>query len=202
MNNHLLLLLFFLTSCCLEICLFIFFVLKLYHSFLLNKRASGLIVEDHISIRLNTLLLVHTCNFKIDIRVTHVFTRLLVSICMFSILFLLGNLSGWSTKGYRACPTCNKDETSKKIRSKICYMNHRRYLESSHKWRRSKKFNGKIENRLKPKFSQDMMFYNNLICLVLICQENTQIVRNENVFLQSWIGWRKVFFLSYHTGKT
>jgi len=63
----------------------------------------------------------------------------------------LGNLSGWSTKGYMACPTCNKDASSQKVRSKICYMGHRRHLEPSHSWRRSKKFDGKKENRSKPK---------------------------------------------------
>ncbi|WMV59292.1 hypothetical protein MTR67_052677 [Solanum verrucosum] len=62
-----------------------------------------------------------------------------------------GNLSGWSTKGYMACPTCNKDTSSEKVRSKICYVGHRRYLEPSHSWRRSKKFNGKKEKRSKPK---------------------------------------------------
>ncbi|XP_060194586.1 uncharacterized protein LOC132623787 isoform X2 [Lycium barbarum] len=62
-----------------------------------------------------------------------------------------GNLSGWSTKGYMACPTCNKDAPSRKIRSKICYTGHHRYLEPSHSWRRSRKFDGKKEERLKPK---------------------------------------------------
>ncbi|WMV33085.1 hypothetical protein MTR67_026470 [Solanum verrucosum] len=55
---------------------------------------------------------------------------------------LAGNLSGWSTKGYMACPTCNKDASSQKVRCKICYMGHRRHLEPSHSWRRSKKFDG------------------------------------------------------------
>ena len=54
-------------------------------------------------------------------------------------------------KGYMACPICNKDATSKKIRSEICYMNHRRYLEPSYKWRRSKMFNKKTDDILKPK---------------------------------------------------
>ncbi|KAM3360911.1 hypothetical protein P3S68_015765 [Capsicum galapagoense] len=62
-----------------------------------------------------------------------------------------GNLSGWSTKGYMACPTCNKDASSQRLRGKISYTGHHRYLESSHSWRRSKKFDGKIEKRMKPK---------------------------------------------------
>ncbi|XP_075104365.1 uncharacterized protein LOC142178536 [Nicotiana tabacum] len=62
-----------------------------------------------------------------------------------------GNLSRWSTKGYMACPTCNKNAPSHKLRSKICYMDHRWYLDPKHTWRRSKNFDGKIEKRLKPK---------------------------------------------------
>ena len=59
-------------------------------------------------------------------------------------------MSGWSTKGYIACPTCNKDICSLGFRSKICYMGHRRILASNHSWRRSKKFNGKTEHGVAP----------------------------------------------------
>ncbi|XP_059289915.1 uncharacterized protein LOC132043450 isoform X2 [Lycium ferocissimum] len=79
---------------------------------------------------------------------------LLSSLCseiVFESSPAIGNLSGWSTKGYMACPTCNKDAPSQRVRSKICYMGHRRYLEASHPWRRSKKFDGKTEKRIKPK---------------------------------------------------
>ncbi|KAM3235797.1 hypothetical protein P3L10_015834 [Capsicum annuum] len=62
-----------------------------------------------------------------------------------------GNLSGWSTKGYMTCPTCNKDTSSQRLRAKISYMGHRQYLESSHFWRRRKKFDGKIEKKNKAK---------------------------------------------------
>lgn len=62
----------------------------------------------------------------------------------------LGNLSRWSTKGYMVFPTCIKDASSRKLRSKICYMGHRRYLDPSHSWRWSKKFDDKKETRLKP----------------------------------------------------
>ncbi|XP_026380826.1 uncharacterized protein LOC113275507 [Papaver somniferum] len=61
------------------------------------------------------------------------------------------NLSGWSTKGYLACPVCNEDAPSIKLRSKICYMGHRRYLSPDHKWRRSNLHNGKHDYRSPPK---------------------------------------------------
>ncbi|XP_028107554.1 uncharacterized protein LOC114306510 [Camellia sinensis] len=61
-----------------------------------------------------------------------------------------GSLSGWSTKGYLACPNCNIDASSQSLRSKIGYMGARRYLPENHNWHRSKLFNGEIENRSKP----------------------------------------------------
>ncbi|KAM3394635.1 hypothetical protein P3S68_003638 [Capsicum galapagoense] len=62
-----------------------------------------------------------------------------------------GNLAGWRTKGYIACPIYNKDASSQRVRGQISYTGHRWYLESSHFWRRSKKFDGNIEKRMKPK---------------------------------------------------
>ncbi|RVX13245.1 hypothetical protein CK203_018034 [Vitis vinifera] len=49
-----------------------------------------------------------------------------------------GMLSGWSTKGYMACPVCNVDTSSQSLRSKICYMGHRRYMPTNHPWRKSR----------------------------------------------------------------
>ncbi|GMJ08090.1 hypothetical protein HRI_004478200 [Hibiscus trionum] len=62
------------------------------------------------------------------------------------------DLSGWSTKGYLACPVCNKDAPSRKLRNKICYMFHRRFLPHGHVWRKSRMFDGKVENRSHPKY--------------------------------------------------
>ncbi|XP_048323122.2 uncharacterized protein LOC125420525 [Ziziphus jujuba] len=56
-----------------------------------------------------------------------------------------GTLSGWSTKGYKACPTCNEDTSSQALRSKICYMGHRRYLSINHAWRNNRQYDGKPE---------------------------------------------------------
>ncbi|XP_042950023.1 uncharacterized protein LOC122282129 [Carya illinoinensis] len=64
------------------------------------------------------------------------------------------NLSGWSTKGKLACPTCNLETNSLWLVNgrKHCYMGHRRWLVLDHAWRRKKTaFNGKDEHRLKPK---------------------------------------------------
>lgn len=62
-----------------------------------------------------------------------------------------GDLSGWSTKGYMACPVCNDQICSQGLRNKVCYMGHRRYLPKDHAWRRSRKFNGKREDSEAPR---------------------------------------------------
>lgn len=61
------------------------------------------------------------------------------------------NLSGWSTKGKLACPCCHKDTQSTSLRSKLCYMGHRRFLPMDHPWRRSRTlFDGKVEMGVAP----------------------------------------------------
>ena len=63
------------------------------------------------------------------------------------------NLSGWSTKGKLACPTCNLDTDYKWLKHgrRMCYMGHRRYLTPGHAWRYDvDTFDGKEEHRLPP----------------------------------------------------
>nr|XP_027086532.1 uncharacterized protein LOC113708268 [Coffea arabica] len=63
------------------------------------------------------------------------------------------NLSGWSTKGYLACPVCHKHTVSHHLRhgSKQCYMGHRRFLEKEHPYRKDKRhFDGKEEHGVAP----------------------------------------------------
>ena len=68
----------------------------------------------------------------------------------------LSTLSGRVTRGYYACVYCDKNPCSKRIRNKICYIGHRRFLASDHAWRRSNVFDGKVETREKPeKFTMD-----------------------------------------------
>ena len=38
-------------------------------------------------------------------------------------------LSGWYGQGYLACPTCNLDTPSLKVRNRIVYYDHRRFLK-------------------------------------------------------------------------
>ncbi|XP_019254950.1 PREDICTED: uncharacterized protein LOC109233515 [Nicotiana attenuata] len=65
----------------------------------------------------------------------------------------LAMLSGWSTKGRLACPTCNYDTCSRYLKHshKMCYLGHRRFLPRDHPFRRDKKsFDGKEEHRPAP----------------------------------------------------
>ncbi|XP_058723125.1 uncharacterized protein LOC131594944 [Vicia villosa] len=65
-----------------------------------------------------------------------------------------GMLSGWSTKGALACPCCNKDTSSCRLRYglKQSYMGHRRFLPINHIWRKNKSsFDNTKEIRYPPK---------------------------------------------------
>ncbi|KAI5354967.1 hypothetical protein L3X38_007862 [Prunus dulcis] len=61
-------------------------------------------------------------------------------------------VSGWSTKGYMACPVCKEDVTYGWHAGKVCYLGHRRWLPWDHEWReKDKEFDGNIERRLRPR---------------------------------------------------
>ncbi|KAI5313431.1 hypothetical protein L3X38_042605 [Prunus dulcis] len=61
-------------------------------------------------------------------------------------------VSGWSTKGYMACPVCTEDVTSGWHAGKVCYLGHRRWLPWDHEWReKDKEFDGNTERRLRPR---------------------------------------------------
>jgi hypothetical protein len=62
----------------------------------------------------------------------------------------LHTLSGRATAGYQACVHCDKENCSKKLRNKICFIGHRRWLPRHHPWRNSKEFDGASESREKP----------------------------------------------------
>ena len=63
------------------------------------------------------------------------------------------DISGWSTKGSLACPSCNYDSQSRWLRygRKFNYIGHRRFLDNDHKFRKQKKsFDGYIDMRSTP----------------------------------------------------
>ncbi|KAL4018173.1 hypothetical protein IC575_021763 [Cucumis melo] len=59
-----------------------------------------------------------------------------------------GNLSGFSVKGYKACPICGDNTSAIELKygKKMTYLGHRRFLARNHPYRRQKKsFNGEKE---------------------------------------------------------
>ena len=62
----------------------------------------------------------------------------------------LSTLSGRITRGYYACIRCDKNPCFKRLRNKICYISHRRFLPVDHIWRRKKDFDGQTEDRAQP----------------------------------------------------
>jgi len=68
----------------------------------------------------------------------------------------LSTLSGRVTRGYYACVRCDKNPCSRRLRNKICYIGHRRFLPSDHVWRTKKFFDGQTEEREQPEeFTMD-----------------------------------------------
>jgi len=68
--------------------------------------------------------------------------------CTVSDFPAYGNLSGYSTKGRKACPVCEDETSSIWLRNcrKTVFMGHRRFLPANHEYRRNKKdFNGCVE---------------------------------------------------------
>ncbi|XP_062114583.1 uncharacterized protein LOC133825688 [Humulus lupulus] len=62
-----------------------------------------------------------------------------------------GTVSGYSTQGYKACPVCEDDTSSFRIRGKTCVMGHRRYLCPNHQWCNDMEYDGTIERRSPPR---------------------------------------------------
>ena len=61
-----------------------------------------------------------------------------------------GNLSGWNIHSCFACPCCNTETDSRRLKNgkKFCFMGHRRFLDITHKSRfDAKSFDGTIELR-------------------------------------------------------
>ncbi|XP_074327690.1 uncharacterized protein LOC141665601 [Apium graveolens] len=59
-----------------------------------------------------------------------------------------GILSGWSTKGKLACPSCHYETSSTYLKhsKKVVYLNHRKFLPPDHKWRSDRRrFNRDVE---------------------------------------------------------
>ena len=58
-----------------------------------------------------------------------------------------GNVSGWRTKCYHSCYTCNDEAYSEALESKIGFINHQAYLPMEHHWRHSQLHNGLSEKQ-------------------------------------------------------
>ncbi|KAM3319113.1 hypothetical protein P3S67_006313 [Capsicum chacoense] len=83
----------------------------------------------------------------------------------------LAMLSGWSTKGKLACPTCNHNTCSQYLKHsrKMCYLGHQKFLPRDYPLRKDRKsFDGKGEHRPVPiylsgiKVLEELRVFNNV----------------------------------------
>ncbi|XP_028242242.1 uncharacterized protein LOC114420582 [Glycine soja] len=73
--------------------------------------------------------------------------------CTINDFLAYGNLSGYSVKGYHACPICEQNTSFRQLKhgKKIVYTRHRRFLKPYHPYRRLKKaFDGSQEHETAP----------------------------------------------------
>nr|GFA11498.1 hypothetical protein [Tanacetum cinerariifolium] len=95
------------------------------------------------------------------------------------------SLSGWSGQGYLTCPTCNKDTPSAKVRGKIVYVGHRKFLRIRHTMIMKRTFNGKIDMTPIPKTLTNADIMNQLRVLSRHVpgkhSSNKQKLRDRNV---------------------
>ncbi|WCJ24620.1 hypothetical protein M5689_006565 [Euphorbia peplus] len=106
------------------------------------------------------------------------------------------DLSGWSTKGFFACPACHKEPSSRSIKNRIAYLRHRRWLPTNHRWRKLRKaFDKTVEKGTAPiPLSGDDV--------LMQCSQFTQVPFGKVGKKRKWdeinslYGWRKksIFF--------
>ncbi|CAL2239805.1 unnamed protein product [Prunus armeniaca] len=78
-------------------------------------------------------------------------------------------VSGWSTKGYMACPVCKEDVTFGWHAGKVCYLGHRRWLPWDHEWREKiKSLTGTQSVALDPENGPVMRYWTSLTGWILL----------------------------------
>ncbi|KAK6784352.1 hypothetical protein RDI58_017807 [Solanum bulbocastanum] len=112
---------------------------------------------------------------------------------------MLAMLSGWSTKGKLACPTCNYDTCSQYLKHsrKMCYLGHREFLPPNHPFRRDKKsFNGEENHGLAPISLSGIEVFEKLHDLIMFLGRATR----KDVEIMRVHGRKYPSFLKYHIG--
>ncbi|CAM8944243.1 unnamed protein product [Rhodiola kirilowii] len=74
--------------------------------------------------------------------------------CTINDFSAYGNLSGYSIKGYKACPICGEETHARHLKNcrKMVYMGHRRFLSRHHPYRQKKAtFNDETEHGIEPR---------------------------------------------------
>lgn len=96
-------------------------------------------------------------------------------------------LSGWSTKGELACPVCRSKTRSQWLNHSLkqCYLGHRRFLPTNHKFRKDKvSFDGKREYECKPtRMSSDEVLHQ---------LSNMLTEYKEDDLIKRWVGRPKI----------
>jgi len=112
------------------------------------------------------------------------------------MIFQHMNLSGYSTKGHKACPICGEDTFFVQLRHerKTVYLGTRRFLPMSHHYQRLQKaFNGSTEEEKAPKFLMNKYMKGwNILCQV--------VKKLSKIQLKRMYGRSDLYFLTSRSG--
>ncbi|GJX18101.1 leucine-rich repeat protein [Tanacetum coccineum] len=105
-------------------------------------------------------------------------------------------LTGWSVKGYNACPICMNETSSSYLSHsrKVCYMGHRRFLPSSHQWQNDKmNFDGTRQTRKPIVPMSGLEVLHDIDCT--ISEPCCSIKKRKRKNLEGKKGWKKEHIL-------
>ncbi|XP_068472457.1 uncharacterized protein [Phaseolus vulgaris] len=103
-----------------------------------------------------------------------------------------GNLSGYITKGHKACPICEENTCHNQLQHgrKTVYLGHRRFLKSNHPYRKLKKpFNGCQENKLAPTALTGLQVYERVKDIQVVFGKTQNKATGSNIWKK-----RSIFF--------
>ncbi|GJX23744.1 leucine-rich repeat protein [Tanacetum coccineum] len=101
-------------------------------------------------------------------------------------------LTGWSVKGYNACPICMNETSSSNLSNsrKVCYMGHQRFLPSSHQWQNDKmNFDGTRQTRKPIIPMSGLELLHDIDCT--ISEPCCSVKKRKHKNLEGKKGWKK-----------
>ena len=110
-------------------------------------------------------------------------------------------MSGRSTKGYYACVQCDVNPCYESLKHKIGYVGHHRFIEMDHPYRKSRLFNGKVENREAPRKYTEAELAEKLARVEDYTPGKIHLIRESGSHRKvNQLGTSRLAYMIYHIG--